>query len=173
LQISTNDRVSVYRTEPPAGSLIAGWYTRAYLIDSYAVGVPSRPGESMRSLATKALGDPPAWFRVLLRLRDAMVCPFGVKTSGQLREVQTNGIQVDFFPVLDEEENEIVLGEDDKHLDFRLSLLRHFSNGRMEVIVTTVVHVHNRLGRTYISLITPFHHLVVRRSLLRLVRRLS
>lgn len=162
------------RAKPPAESLIAAWYTRAFLVDSYAVDLTPDGGknESMRALATSALGDPPAWFRVLIALRDAIVRPFGVKTSGHMREGDV-GVRVDFFPVLDEEENEIILGEDDKHLDFRLSLLRRFRKDRTEVIAATVVHVHNRLGRTYIGLIRPFHHLVVRRSMMRLMRRLG
>ena len=63
---------------------------------------------------------------------------------------------------------EIVLGEDDKHLDFRLSV--HCSNqpspgGKRQLTLSTVVHCHNRLGRLYILVIAPFHRLVVQSSL--------
>jgi hypothetical protein len=168
-----NRGARVRRTQPPGDSLIADWYPRAYLVDSYAVDLPSRRIESMRSLAAKALGEPPAWFRFLITLRDTLVRPFGVKTSAQLRRAGQNDARVDFFPVLDEAENEIILGEDDKHLDFRLSILRIARGGGTQAIATTVVHVHNRFGKAYIGLIRPFHHLVVRRSMRRLARRLA
>jgi hypothetical protein len=175
MPVTTKTTTEARPTEPPAESMIAAWYPGAFLVDSYAVDVKSDRGrgDSMRMLATSALSDPPAWFRGLLALRDAIVRPFGVKTSGDVCNARTDDARVDFFPVLREAENEIVLGEDDKHLDFRLSLLRRVRNGHAEVIATTVVHVHNRIGRAYIQLINPFHHLVVRRIMLRLARRLA
>jgi Protein of unknown function (DUF2867) len=39
--------------------------------------------------------------------------------------------------------------------------------------MTTVVHVHNMLGRVYIQAIRPFHHLVVMRTILRLASSVS
>jgi Protein of unknown function (DUF2867) len=37
-------------------------------------------------------------------------------------------------------------------------------------VVSTVVHCHNRLGRTYITLIAPFHRRVVEAGLRRAAR---
>src|SRR5262249_55572186 len=39
-----------------------------------------------------------------------------------------------------------------------------------QLTVSTVVHCHNLLGRAYIMVIAPFHHLVVRASLRRAAR---
>jgi hypothetical protein len=141
--------------------------------DSYAIDIKSDRGscEGVRLLATSALSDPPVWFHGLLALRDAIVRPFGVKTSDEVRNARLDDARVDFFPVLRESENEIFLGEDDTRLDFRLSLLRRVRNGHAEVIAITVVHVHNRVGRAYIGLINPFRHQVVRRIMLRLAHR--
>ena len=75
--------------------------------------------------------------------------------------------RVDFFPVHWEGKDEIVLGTDDRHLDFRLSLLRRRSPIGRLLIATTVVHTHNALGFTYLNAIRPFHHLVVRANLAR------
>ncbi|WP_368669971.1 DUF2867 domain-containing protein, partial [Beijerinckia sp. L45] len=36
----------------------------------------------------------------------------------------TSGSRIDFFPVFEQRPNEIVLGGNDKHLDFHMSLLR-------------------------------------------------
>jgi hypothetical protein len=77
---------------------------------------------------------------------------------------------VDFFPVQWESNDEIVLGEDDRHLDFRLSLLRRNSPTGTQLIATTVVHSHNAFGLTYLNVIRPFHHLVIRTNLARFAR---
>lgn len=121
----------------------------------------------MRVLATSTVGNPPAWQKALLAARDAMVTPFGLKTSGAVGASRDSDDRVDFFPVHWEGSDEIVLGEDDRHLDFRLSLLRRRSPAGMSLIATTVVHSHNALGCTYLTRIRPFHHLVVRANLAR------
>ena len=55
-------------------------------------------------------------------------------------------------------------------LDFRLSLLRRNSPTGTQLIATTVVHSHNAFGLTYLNVIRPFHHLVVRTSLAHFAR---
>ena len=99
-----------------------------------------------------------------------MVTPFGVKTSGEVRASRADNDRVDFFPVQWESNDEIVLGADDRHLDFRLSLLRRNSPTGTQLIATTVVHSHNAFGLTYLNVIRPFHHLVVRTSLAHFAR---
>ncbi|MEJ1977941.1 MAG: DUF2867 domain-containing protein, partial [Acetobacteraceae bacterium] len=94
----------VRRVAPPPDSLISAWYPRSQLLDSYAIVMPSAPAGSMRQLATLALGDPPAWFRTLLAIRDAAMRPLGVKSSRQLREGGPSAARVDFFPILEERE---------------------------------------------------------------------
>jgi hypothetical protein len=66
-----------------------------------------------------------------------------------------------------------VLGEDDKHLDFRISVLCSAEaepEGGRQLVFSTVVQCHNRLGRAYIFVIAPFHRLVVKASLLSAAR---
>ena len=69
---------------------------------------------------------------------------------------------------------EIILGENDSHPDFRVSVLQQTRNthdGRTRyLILSTVVRCHNRLGRFYILAIAPFHRLVVRSTLQRAAR---
>ena len=77
--------VRVRRTTPPPESVVAGWYENASLLDSYSIDLSSSKQYSMRVLATRTVGDPPAWIKALVAVRDAMVTPFGVKTSGEVR----------------------------------------------------------------------------------------
>lgn len=59
----------------------------------------------------------------------------------------------------------VVLGFDDKHLDFRLVV---DSTGG-EITGTTLIRTHNLLGRAYLAAVLPFHHLIVRAMLRRAV----
>lgn len=71
--------------------------------------------------------------------------------------------------MLSETPEQLVAGFDDSHLDFRLvvdvageATLRHVTS-------TTLVRTNNLLGRTYLMLIIPFHKLVVRGMMGRIV----
>jgi hypothetical protein len=66
------------------------------------------------------------------------------------------------------------MGENDRHLDFRVAVLvRTDAQGGRELIVVTVVHCHNRLGRTYLAVIAPFHRTILRANLERTARMLE
>ncbi len=82
--------------------------------------------------------------------------------------------RIHIFKIYETRTHEIVLGENDKHLDFRLSVLRQppatGTGDAPYLVLSTVVHCHNRLGRAYIMLIAPFHRLVVKSSLRRAAR---
>ena len=81
------------------------------------------------------------------------------------------GERIGIFRIYAVSDDEIIVGEDDSHLDFRLSVLRHRDAGRHgSVTLSSVVHCHNGVGRAYILLIRPFHKLIVRRSLARAVK---
>jgi hypothetical protein len=110
-------------------------------------------------------------------LRDAIVARFGLKTAAQLRSIKDPAAareRLDIFRIYTRSAHEIILGENDRHLDFRVSVLqqtRGTQEGRSRyLILSTVVHCHNRLGRFYILAIAPFHRMVVRSSLRRAAR---
>jgi hypothetical protein len=71
------------------------------------------------------------------------------------------------FPVLSETPQRIVAGFDDNHLDFRAVVDVVTSGGNQRVTATTVVLTHNLLGRVYLTIIAPFHRLIVRSALRR------
>ena len=110
-----------------------------------------------------------------MRVRDRIVAAFGVKTSGQIEaQARAAGTErIGFFPVQSRSERELILGEDDRHLNFRVSvLLRTRIDARGDdLIVTTVVNCHNALGRTYLVLISPFHRLIVQSNLRRAAQK--
>ncbi len=165
----------VRAVELPLESRVAGLFESSHLADAFAVTLPTGTQLTIESLAQAVFGDPSWWFRLLLKSRDLLVAPFGVKSSDALRaEIQASGkAHIDFFPVLSRSEHELVLGENDQHLNFKASVLvRALADDTgHELVATTVVHCNNRFGHFYLFVISPFHRLVVRSSLARAVRR--
>jgi hypothetical protein len=160
--------MSVTRRDPPRGSRIADWYAGADLLDCYAAPLPPGHDRDVHRIARAILDRPSWWFRALLTIRDGFARGAGLQTTGDIRRAVPADARVAFFPIRARSADEIILGEDDRHLDFRLSLLVDRSAGRTgAVFATTVVRCRNRLGHAYLTAITPFHHLVVRSSLAR------
>jgi hypothetical protein len=152
------------RIAPPAISVISDWYPGASLADSFAVALPPQAPADIDTLATLLFADPPLWFTILLAIRDRVVTLFGVKASHALAAAD----HIAFFPVLSRSRDEITIGVDDSHLDFRGSVL--LRRPERLLVLTTAVRCHNLLGRAYLAVILPFHILVAK-SLLRRLRR--
>ena len=128
--------------------------------DAYEIET-QREFPDMKSAALCIVGGMPRWAKPLLWLRNVIVAPFGLKPGDQ-RIVQADVEHVDFFPILSETDEQIVLGLDDRHLDFRILLERQAAQSGARYRLTTLVERHNLFGRTYLFLITPFHKLIVR-----------
>jgi hypothetical protein len=153
------------RIDLPAESRLSDWYAGANLADSFAADLPPGAPANVDTLAKLLFADPPVWFTILLAIRDRVMTLFGVKASHTL----SAGEHIAFFPVLSRSADEIVLGADDHHLDFRVSVLLRSTDRTL--VATTVVRCHNLLGRLYLAVILPFHVLVVTDALRRLRRR--
>jgi hypothetical protein len=156
----------------PTDSMLEPLYAGADLTDAYSIALPAEATGDIERLTRAVLGRPAGWARALMRIRDTAMAPLGVKTSAAI-ERERPGERIDFFPVLDRSPRELVLGEDDQHLDFRTStLIRGASRGEgRELVVITVVHCHNLLGRTYLAVIKPFHRAIVKSYLARAAQR--
>lgn len=160
----------VTEQHPPMQSRLADWYRTADLVDSFAVQLPMGSDANIRSVGQAILGQPAPWFKALLSIRDGVVRPFGLQTSAELRGSSAEEDRIDFFPILSAYDNELILGKDDQHLNFRISvLLQKGVSGPDLVFATTAVRCNNRLGRIYLATIKPFHRLVVRSNLRRAV----
>lgn len=133
--------------------------------DRYAVISPERAMPAIRA-AELALGQSPVWVRRLLGIRNRVVAPFG------LRAAEMNPGEAGFvgaFAIVSERDDQVVLGFDDKHLDFRIVIeVASAGTAGSKVSVTTLVKRHNTFGRLYILAVTPFHRLIVKTTLGRL-----
>ncbi|MDO6590227.1 DUF2867 domain-containing protein [Loktanella sp. D2R18] len=127
-------------------------------LDGYAVQSPLSPQE-----AAKAGLAMPGWAAMLMRLRNAIVKPLGLKT-----ESGDTGDQA-IFPVHLDTEDEMIIGTDDYHLNFRIAILR--KDGMIHM--ATWVHRNNLLGRIYLAVVMPFHILIVRGAMRRIASATS
>jgi hypothetical protein len=159
----------------PSESRIACAYDSVDLADAYSIQLPVGTTANPELLARFIVAQQAPWVGALMKMRDIPVAGLGLKTARHLTSLgsdsQTN--RVGIFRVFSTSETEVVLGEDDRHLDFRLSFLRSERTaqaGTHDLVVSTVVHCHNRLGRFYIFLIAPFHRLIIQSSLRRAAR---
>lgn len=167
-------RVQPKAVAPPAESALFASFAGASLVDAYKIDLPPGVTRDVRALANEVLGRPTPWFRMLLAIRDNVMAAMGVKTSAEIAAgMPDDGDRIDFFPVVSCSSNEIVVGENDRHLNFRASvLILQRDDGADALVATTVVHCNNALGRIYLTGILPFHRLVVRSNLIRAAARL-
>jgi Protein of unknown function (DUF2867) len=108
------------------------------------------------------LGRSPRWVRALLDLRNVLMTPFGLKTSG---EPTAKGI-IGLFPVVSATREQLVAGFDDRHFDFRIVVeVAPAGNTRQQITSTTLVRTHNLLGRVYLASVMPFHRVIARAML--------
>ncbi|QAU43903.1 DUF2867 domain-containing protein [Bradyrhizobium guangzhouense] len=138
-----------------AGAVLAG----AQFIDAFRVGVGGAQ-LSAREACTRMVVHGPRWVDVLTRLRNILVKPLGLKTSGEGAPAPHG--MIGLFPVLSETPERLIAGFDDYHLDFRVVVDVAGEAADRRVTLTTLVRTNNLLGRTYLALIVPFHKLVAR-----------
>ena len=181
LKLRTHHRpmqIDPYAVTPvalPVESGVCQLYKATNLADAYAVTLPESTITNPELLARFIFAQQSPWISALMRSRDTLVAGFGLKTSGQLMKAEglAKANRIGMFKIYSTSTYEIILGEDDKHLDFRLSLLyqpRPSAVSSPHLILSTVVHCHNHLGRAYIFIIAPFHRLIVQSMLRRASR---
>jgi Protein of unknown function (DUF2867) len=151
----------------PSQSAVVTAFKSVNLADAFSIQLPSDASRNPDVLARFIFSVQPSWIGALTNVRDAFVAGFGLKTAKHLATLSSDATvpRISIFRVFSTSETEVVLGENDKHLDFRVSILR--TPGSTQLTLSTVVHCHNRLGRTYLSVIAPFHRQVVKASLRR------
>lgn len=132
-----------------------------------------RQAVSSDELITAFLATAPGWFDVLMRVRDRLVGLCGLKTADPRQAMPQApfrvGQQLGIFRILHLTPGEAVLGEDDRHLDFRVSLL----GAAGQLRVSTLVRPHNAFGWIYLVIVLPFHHLISTVMIGRMVRDLD
>jgi len=147
----------------PAASRLHARLPGAHFHDAYRMALPDdRP---VLALFLDSVRRTPRWVNRLMALRNAVVAPLGLKNLGGLNEVDAvkpvaayrPGDRVGIFTLLHVSDDEVILGDADRHLDVQVSLCRLGE----DVAVSTVVHVHRLLGHLYMLPVAPLHRRIV------------
>lgn len=137
--------------------LLTGVFSRVDFSDAFAIDTRGVRLDA-RGWTQAIFGSAPPWVVALMGVRQLLVGLIGIErhTPGALRDLAGD-------------DDEVMLGADAGHLDFRASLRR--DPGR--ITLTTVVRLRNRRGRAYFAVVRRLHPYVVRAMLYRAVARAS
>ncbi len=103
-----------------------------------------------------------------MALRNVIVRQIGLKDVGPMMALTDKpaqdyrvGDRLGIFSITGSTASELLLGIDDRHLDVRVSVLKQ-GGVRPSLVISTVVKVHNWLGRAYMAPVGRIHPLVVK-----------
>lgn len=154
----------------PTQSKIESFASGAYFKDARSVpaAMPDLdPLEQFIRISHKT----PSWINSLMVLRNRIVGLFGLKDLGAFADIDPAkpsadyavGERVGIFTLVEKTENEVLLGDDDKHLNVVVSVHTTVEANQTIVTVSTVVHIKNWLGRLYMLPVAPAHHIIAQR----------
>ena len=172
-------RTGVASVAVPASTHIHASLPGAYFADCYQMTNP-RPDAPALQVWLDLVRQTPGWVNALMGLRNRIVARLGLKDLGRLGgrpqdlKAQASqyqvGDRVGIFVIRQLSPHEVVMGQDDRHLEVQVSLAKQLQGGQAVLCLSTVVHVHNRLGRAYMAVVEPFHRIIARSMLARAAR---
>lgn len=113
--------------------------------------------DSIKNIIALMFNNLPSWLGFLLSLRNFMVSFFGLKTELNRK---LNDVNLGFFEIYETSKTKMVLGVDDRHLNFRV-IVCNTNEQFYNVKIVTLVHYNNYGGRIYMNMIKPFHVMVL------------
>lgn len=149
----------------PEKSIISKNFGNFDYCDSYRIMIATNA--TVDSLTTKIF-TLPDWIKGLFKFRNLIAKRLGLKTDSTAESAVPYypiGCKAILFPVIDRNESEIVMAENDKHLNFRTSVMTERVDGLTQVYLTTIVQFNNALGRLYFWPVKPFHKIIVKSRL--------
>ncbi len=177
--------MAILKSYLPEASILKTQHKKYDYVDSFeSVFTNKNNSVTPQNVAKAFFTSEPKWIKKLMAVRNNIVSIFGLKTSGRAiaRHKQFErfkcapGERIGLFKVFGKTENEVVIGQDDKHLNFRVSLLLT-QNGsdfqKKNLIISTTVEFNNWLGRLYFLLLKPFHKIIVQAMLKRIIKQLE
>lgn len=163
-----------HRVAVPDGSQLAARVHECDHVDSvrFDLELPVTLDNALNLLGAPLTGAMAA----AMRLRDALVGRLGLKTSDVYRAGDPRhpvscevGERIGSFTIFERTAHEAIVGKNDRHLDFRVSMLVE----EAAVTMTTMVFFRNAWGRCYFAVVKPFHLAMVPRTFDRGLRQLA
>lgn len=146
----------------PEGSMILNGFGKINYWDTYQVQLSSKD-YSVDKITTDIFRAP-KWMDKLMKMRNWIVKGFGLKTGDKIDNNETHyslGSKAGYFTVFDRNENEIVMAENDKHLNFRTSVRVEKHTESCFVYLSTLVQFNNIFGWLYFLPVKPIHRIMI------------
>ncbi len=150
----------------PASSEIARNLSGAHFYDCYQLPIEANAPSALE-IYLAIVKKTPAWVNTMMALRNRVVSLVGLKNLGHLGEIRDKpvsaysvGDRVGIFSLRYLSENEIILGDSDKHLNVQVSVCKQTKGEQHSVALSTVVHIHNTLGWVYMFFVAPVHKII-------------
>ena len=169
--------LDVVECDVPSGSTLGReLIERAYFRDAYRAPL-SRRDLGIVDIFFGIFAHHPLWMKLLLIVRNKLASLVGLKApmASEILHVEIKdryavGEKIGVWPIFSLSEQEIVAGRDNRHMDFRLSVLKLPNGDGPSVVVSTICTVHNVSGKLYLFFVLPFHRYGVRKLLANAVR---
>jgi len=149
----------------------------AFFRDAYRAPL-SRPRTGVVEIFFAIFGHHPKWMKAVLVLRNWLASCFGLEVSStaeimspQMKASYSAGEKIGPWPIFHLSEIELIAGRNNKHLDFRLSVLKEAIGASSTAVVSTICTTHNAFGKVYLILVIPFHKWGVQRLMTRALAR--
>jgi hypothetical protein len=163
-------RMNVVECGVPSGSMLSReLIERAYFRDSYRAPL-SRTELGIVDIFFGIFAHHPLWMKLLLIVRNKVASLAGLDapTASEILHVEIKdhyvvGEKIGVWPIFSLSEDEVVAGRNNKHMDFRLSVLKVPDGDGTNVVVSTICTVHNLSGKLYLFFVIPFHRYGVRK----------
>jgi hypothetical protein len=180
-----NKNMRIVKTTLPNNSILNTSHKKYDYVDSFQ-GILNDIENNITSvdIGKAFFSSGPKWVGKLFNLRNKIVSVFGLKTSGNIVDRQQQlenfkcepGEQLGLFKVFNKTGYEVILGEDDKHLNFRVSLFLDNSKTdktKKDLTISTTVEFNNWFGRLYFLPVRPFHKFIVPTMLKGIIKELE
>jgi hypothetical protein len=163
-------KMSVVESDVPSESALGkDLMERADFRDAYRAPLRN-PNLTVVEIFFGIFAHRPAWINLMLIARNKVAALAGLETPTTAEVMNTGmrdryrvGEKIGPWPISFLGSDELVAGRDNKHMDFRLSIMKVRDGNRSNVIVSTVCMVHNKPGQLYLSSIIPFHKFGMRK----------
>ncbi|MET1078879.1 MAG: DUF2867 domain-containing protein [Pseudomonas sp.] len=162
-------KTHVERCGVPPGALIQQQLAGARFVDCQRITLENAERTALRHFLL-LMADTPRWIDTLMGVRNRLVQCVGLKNLGRMTRVDPArpdesyrpNDRVGIFTLIANAPDELLLADQDKHLDVYLSVNRLplRADGTRDIVVSTVVRTHNLLGRLYMLPVGPFHRFI-------------
>lgn len=158
----------------PANSIMNELFGKIDYQDCYCISMHNPHNYSIDYLTELFFTSSPEWINKLLTFRNFIVSFCGLKGSNIDKTKKSDpsvhyskGSKVSIFNVYDRNDHEIVMAENDKHLNFRTSVMieKGTDTSTIKLYSSTMVHYNNIWGRLYFLPVKPFHQLIIKTML--------